>query len=193
MFKWLLGDHGLALETGHGPRWLRKQWLVMRLAMVAAIEHFTCILGYWVISDAGSLDTAGADPVMLDLLRWHGSEEVEHRAVAFDLYQALSHPPVRYFRRILALAIVQPVIAFLWILGVRYLYAHDPEVGRKDRPSIRRFVRVSRRTRRLPTLGYMTKHVLRYVWWDHHPSFEASTEEALAYLARSPAAQNFAA
>jgi hypothetical protein len=193
MFQSLLGDHGLALEGGHGPRWLRRQWLVFRLAMVAAIEHFTCILGYWVISDASALDEAGADPVMLDLLRWHGSEEVEHRAVAFDLYQALSRPPLRFPRRVLALAVVQPVIAFLWIVGTRYLIAHDPEATPSDKPSIRRFVRVARRTGRLPTLGYLTKGVLRYVWWDHHPSFEASTEEALAYIARSPAARASAA
>jgi predicted metal-dependent hydrolase len=192
MFNWLLGDHGLGLEKGHGPRWLRRQWLVFRLAMVAAIEHFTCILGYWVIHDAGALDAAGADPTMLDLLRWHGAEEVEHRAVAFDLYQNLSRMPVRFPRRLAALAVVQPVIAFLWIVGTRYLIAHDPEATRKDRPSIRRFVRVSRRTGRLPTLGYLTRSVLRYLWFDHHPSFEASTEEALAYLARSPAAQNYA-
>ncbi len=193
MFKSLLGDHGLALERGHGPKWLRRQWLLFRLAMVAAIEHFTCILGYWVLSDADALDRAGADPVMLDLLRWHGSEEVEHRSVAFDLHHALSRPPLRYPRRVLALAVVQPVIAFLWIVGTRYLIAHDPGCTRADKASIRRFVKVSRHTGRLPTLGYLTKAVLRYVWWDHHPSFEASTEVALAYIDRSPAARAYAA
>src|SRR5579872_5462491 len=35
-------------------------------------------------------DYAGADPVMLDLLRWHGAEEVEHRALVYDVYQDLS-------------------------------------------------------------------------------------------------------
>jgi uncharacterized protein len=29
-------------------------------------------------------DAIGTDPVMLDMLRWHGAEEVEHKAVAFD-------------------------------------------------------------------------------------------------------------
>jgi hypothetical protein len=193
MFNWLLGDHGMNLENGHGPHWLRRYWLVIRLAMVAAIEHFTCVLGYWVIADADGLDRAGADPMMLDLLRWHGAEEVEHRAVAFDLHQHLSHRPAGYIRRLITLAIVQPVIAFLWITGTRYLIAHDPEATRADKATIRRFVRVSRRTGRLPTLGYLTRAVLRYVWWDHHPSFEASTEEALAYIARSPAAGAYAA
>jgi hypothetical protein len=140
------------------------------------------------ITDAGALDDAGADPMMLDLLRWHGAEEVEHRSVAFDLYQALTRPPLRYVRRVLALAIVQPVIAGLWMIGARYLMAHDPEAGPGDTASLRRFIEVSRRTGRLPRVGLFTRAMLRYLAPDHHPSGEASTDEALAYLARSPAA-----
>src|SRR5699024_10532730 len=73
-----------------------EEWLVERAALVAGIEHITAFLGQWVL-DAQGLDEANADPTMLDLLRWHGSEEVEHRAVAFDLYQ---HLDGRYFRRV---------------------------------------------------------------------------------------------
>jgi len=188
MFQRLLGDHGLG--EGKGPKWLRRQWLVTRLAIVAAIEHFTCVLGYWAISGSAPLDAAGADPTMLDLLRWHGAEEVEHRAVAFDIYQELSG---NYLRRVAAMAVVFPVVVGLWMLGTRYLVAHDPEAGPGDRPSMRRFVRVSRRTGRLPTAGYLVGAVPRYLRPGFHPSQEASTEEALAYIARSPAAARHAA
>lgn len=63
-----------------------REWLRFRLAVVAAIEQFTAVLGDWVLRAEG-LDRAGADEIMLDLLRWHGAEEVEHRSVAFDMYQ----------------------------------------------------------------------------------------------------------
>jgi hypothetical protein len=53
---------------------------------VAALEHFTAALGQWWIQNRG-LDYAGTDPVTLDLLRWHGAEEVEHRSLVFDVYQ----------------------------------------------------------------------------------------------------------
>jgi uncharacterized protein len=190
MFERLLGDHGLALAGGAGPRWLRRYWLVSRLAMVAAIEHFTCLLGYWGISGSAALDEAGADPVMLDLLRWHGAEEVEHRSVALDVYQELGG---NYLWRVATLAGVAPVISGLWAFGTGYLFAHDPERGRGDRPSFRRYVRVSRRTGRLPRVGYLVRGGIRYLRPGFHPSQEASTEEALAYIDQSPAARRYPA
>jgi uncharacterized protein len=190
MFGRLFGDHGLELAGGRGPRWLRRDWLVNRVGIVAAIEHLTCVLGYWGISGSASLDKAGADPVMLDLLRWHGAEEVEHRSVAFDVYQELSG---NYLRRLATMASVVPVIVGLWAFGTKYLMAHDPEAASGNRPSFRRYVRVSRRTGRLPTFGYLVRAGARYCRPGFHPSQEALTEEALAYLARSPAARAYAA
>jgi len=67
-FEELLGDRRLP-----GP--LQRQWLYVRLAAVAAVEHYTAILGDWVLEQQ-AWDEAGADPTMVDLLRWHGAEEV---------------------------------------------------------------------------------------------------------------------
>ncbi len=88
LFHRLLGDRRLSGKA-------EEEWLVEGLASIAGIEHVTAFLGHWVLSSQG-LDRAGADPRMLDLLRWHGSEEVEHRSVAHDLY---SHVDGRYPRR----------------------------------------------------------------------------------------------
>ncbi|WP_261994278.1 metal-dependent hydrolase, partial [Streptomyces sp. t39] len=62
-------------------------------------------LGDWVLN-ADGLDRAGADPVMLDLLRWHGAEEVEHRSVAYDL---LRHLDPGYRRRVRTLFVAGPL------------------------------------------------------------------------------------
>jgi predicted metal-dependent hydrolase len=96
------------------PRPLRRTWLVARLATIAAIEHFTAVLGEWILTESHQLDTDGADPHMLDLMRWHGAEEVEHRSVAFDVYQYFSG---NYLRRLVSMtssgpsdALQKPVI-----------------------------------------------------------------------------------
>jgi len=91
IFRVMLGERGLS-----GRR--QQEWLVERLAAIAGIEHLTAVLGDWVLNSPG-LDAAGADPRMLDLLRWHGAEEVEHRAVAFELYMHLMGTDQRAFDR----------------------------------------------------------------------------------------------
>jgi len=78
-FEKLLGDRTLP------PGRARKWWLMERVAIIAAVEHYTAFLGNWVLN-AEELDRRGADPTMLDLLRRHGAEEVEHRSVAFELF-----------------------------------------------------------------------------------------------------------
>ncbi|MDQ1427755.1 MAG: uncharacterized protein QOK39_1231 [Acidimicrobiaceae bacterium] len=183
LFERLLGSHPLGVHRG---MWLlRRQWLSTRLAIIAAIEHCTSVLGWWAITSSEALDEAGADPTMLDLLRWHGAEEVEHRSVAFDLYQHLSGS---YVRRVLAMIVVFPIILWLWMIGTAYLMRHDPAVAPADKASVRRFVKVSR-SGRLPSAGYLVGAVPPFLRPGFHPESKASTEVALAYLARSPAAR----
>lgn len=178
LFEVILGDAPFGARV---PRWLQRSWLLQRLAIVAAIEHFTAVLGAWVL-DADALDAAGADPTMLDLLRWHGAEEVEHRSVAFDLYQHLSGS---YVRRAEAMSVTFAAMSALWAIGTAFMMAADPTGPGWARPH--RFVDAGRRGL-LPTMGNLVGAVPRYMRPWHHPSSEASTERALAYLATSPAA-----
>ncbi len=62
---------------------LPLKWLA---AMAASYEHYTALIGDGVLSNAKWLD--GADNGFADLWRWHSVEEVEHKAVTFDLYQS---------------------------------------------------------------------------------------------------------
>jgi len=57
------------------------------LAVTAANEHYTAILGTWILANEDIL--SGCESRLSDLWKWHSAEENEHKATAFDLYQAL--------------------------------------------------------------------------------------------------------
>jgi predicted metal-dependent hydrolase len=169
IFNWLLGD---------GPD-RSEAFFVERLAIVAAVEHLTSVLGDWVLH-AHALDDA--HPVMLDLLRWHGAEEVEHRCVAFD---TLTHFDDSYLRRARAMVLVAPVLTWLWCRGALFLTATDPACPRRAHLGD---------WARLAWKG-VVPHPVRLGWqvakWfrpGYHPSQDGSTAAAVRYLATSPAA-----
>ncbi|MFC5186159.1 metal-dependent hydrolase [Actinomadura harenae] len=176
-FETMLGDRGLT-----GDR--RRAWLNERISLIAAIEHFTGVLGDWILN-AEALDRAGADPMMLDLLRWHGAEEVEHRHVAHELFM---HLDGRYPVRVRAMAETITMLTSLWQRGHRYLMAADPIVQGRVKGGVRHMRRTG--AQGLTPSGRMVgASIGRYLRRDYSPLNEGSTEQALAYLASSPAAQ----
>ncbi|MEE1755201.1 metal-dependent hydrolase [Streptomyces sp. SP18CS02] len=176
LFEKLLGDR--TLPPGRARTW----WLMERVALIAAIEHYTAFLGDWVLN-AEELDRRGADPVMLDLLRWHGAEEVEHRSVAFELF---THVDGGYRRRARTWATAFSALVFLWQRGVRFFMENDPTLL-DGRASVGQFVRRGRQGV-LPSTPDLLRSVPRYLSRAYHPSQEGSTAQAVAYLASSPAA-----
>jgi uncharacterized protein len=130
--------------------------------------------------DAEELDQHGTDPQMLDLLRWHGAEEVEHRAVAFDLYQHLSG---RYVRRAVHGAVMSLAIVIVVFGTAARLVALDPELDRRYRV---RDYRDAVNAGTLPRVGPIVRSLADYLRRDHHPSQTGSPDRALAYLATSP-------
>ncbi len=155
-------------------------WLKARLAMVAAAEHLTGVLGDWVLNARG-LDEAPADREMLRLYRWHGAEEVEHREVCDAVFRHLSgNVPLRTA----AALFVFPLFAGLAWVGVQRLVAADPNVP-YGRLRVRDYLRAARQGR-VPGPGFMARRALRYFAPNHSPLHEGSTEQALAYLANAP-------
>ncbi|MER5947525.1 metal-dependent hydrolase [Streptomyces sp. NPDC001904] len=183
LFERLLGERpplGLPIPA---PEWLRH-----RLAVVAAIEQFTAVLGDWVLH-ADALDRAGSDAIMLDLLRWHGAEEVEHRSVAFDMYQHCGGTGLpRYARRVAAMAVTAPVMLYLWAWGAAYLIRHDPQLAGRLRYSPAEHNRAARKGL-LPAWRDLGAAIPRYLRRSYHPSQEGSLRKAVEYLAASPAAR----
>lgn len=176
LFEKLLGDRTLP------PGRARKWWLLERVATIAAIEHYTAFLGDWILN-ADELDRRGADPTMLDLLRWHGAEEVEHRSVAFDVFM---HVDGSYRRRVRTWATAFSALAFLWQRGARFFMENDPSLL-EGKASFGQFYRSGRRGT-LPSTPSMLKSIPRYLSRSYHPSQEGSTAQAVDYLTRSPAA-----
>src|SRR5581483_5823835 len=115
MLRTLFGGHGLSGRA-------EQRWLAERLAFFAGMEHFTAIVGQWLL-DADALDRAGMHPVMLDLLRWHGAEEVEHRSVLFDVFE---HIDGSYARRARTSAIGGFGLLATWMITADYLMRQDP-------------------------------------------------------------------
>lgn len=176
---------------------LEKLWLVTRVGIIAAIEHFTGILGQW------SLDSKGwdkADPVMTDLFRWHLAEEVEHRTVAFDLYEHLCQTELGfYLSRQALMAIIFPLFVYFIFDANRFLSGQDqdPQVKKLARKSLLQMLwqleQVGRDTDHVPSFSLLVKATVRWIAPDFHPVTEGNTEQALAYLAQSAgvlAAQN---
>ncbi len=164
-------------------RRLERREVVHQLAAVAAIEHFTAVMGWWILTN-DALDRAGADPDMMALLRWHGAEEVEHRCVAFDAYQAVAGTgTVSHLRRSLWMLLVFVGMFGLWGAVTNHLLRKDPGVRRGRRhASPVRFHRAGRQGL-LPTTATLVRAVPRYLRRDYHPRTEGRTDVAVAYLA----------
>jgi hypothetical protein len=113
-------------------------------------------------------------------MRWHGSEEVEHRSVDFDVYQHMSG---NYLRRLVSMVFTVVALTGAFIIFGTQLLARDKTT--KQRFTFRAFRRASR-AGHLPPYLFALRAVPTYLRRDFHPSQEGSTDKALAYLASSP-------
>lgn len=176
-FRKLMGDRELSGRRG-------RAWLLERVAVVAAIEHFTSWLGNWGLNNEAW--KTEMEPRVLDLFLWHLAEEVEHRHVAFDLF---THLDGRYWRRVRAWFAASPVLALLWIRGTRYLMSVDPALPSHSRKVRLRDVRRAWRRGLIFSPWEIAQMWVQYLRPSYHPRNYASTSQAVAYLAASPAAQ----
>ena len=65
---------------------------VVQLALTVALEHFTAIMAHSLLTEREPLP--GAPEEILRLWQWHAIEEIEHKAVAYDTFLAVTrHMP----------------------------------------------------------------------------------------------------
>ncbi len=60
-----------------------------QLACTTFMEHFTALLAEQLLNDAQFREKA--DPEMIKLWQWHALEELEHKAVAYDVYDLVGN------------------------------------------------------------------------------------------------------
>ena len=102
-------------------------WLLERLphrqqlACTAFMEHFTARLGQELLTDEQYASTCDAE--MLALWQWHALEELEHKTVAYDVYQLVGD---RRYERILAIPLVTAALLLPILLSWLVLVLRDP-------------------------------------------------------------------
>jgi len=103
-------------------KWSRKNLSALsRLAMTSASEHFTASLAHLFIYHRPDLVEKAGTPFR-ELLVYHALEEVEHKAVCYDLYQEAKGG---YFMRVSAMVFVTMDLLVRLRNRMRYLLEQD--------------------------------------------------------------------
>ena len=131
---------------------------VLNLAGTAAAEHFTAILADGAFSK-GVLDTL--HPTVQQLLAWHAAEEIEHKAVAFDVLQQVNPS---YLVRVAGLAYATVMLGMFWVWATTMLL-------RQEKLGLRETLRqLGRMRQRDPVIRRVFVHGIRqYIRRDFHP------------------------
>lgn len=84
-----------------------------RLAATTFMEHFTALLAEQLLTDAEF--RAKADAELITLWQWHALEELEHKAVAYDVYETIGNSQAeRVVAAVASLAVLLPMLGITW-------------------------------------------------------------------------------
>ena len=146
----------------------------LNLAITAASEHFTAILAEGALSN-NVLDDC--HPSMRALLAWHAAEEIEHKAVAYDVLQKIDPS---YALRLTGLVFATVLLSSFWTWGAITLL-------RQDGMTLRKFIRELRSApaeRRDPVIRRVfVRGIRQYLRRDFHPSQNPNDALAVGWFA----------
>ena len=177
-FNDILRAQGVEIDRFLGQYKRISSWIEARvspklnLAITAAAEHFTAILAEGAFRQ-NVLDKAA--PEMRALLAWHAAEEIEHKAVAFDVLQAVDPS---YALRIAGLVLGTAILGGFWAWGAIMLLGQE-RVGALG---------AWRQLGRLPDRDPIVRRVFargirQYLSRDFHPSQNATEHVAAEWMA----------
>ncbi|NVB76894.1 MAG: metal-dependent hydrolase [Kofleriaceae bacterium] len=153
--------------------WLEKHMPAkLNLAGTAAAEHFTAILAEGAFQQ-GILDVL--DPSVMQLFAWHAAEEIEHKAVAFDVLQEVAPS---YALRIAGLAYATVMLGLFWAWGTTVLLRQEKLPWRQLVTELRRDQKEDPVVRRVFVRG-----IRQYLRRTFHPRDNANEGLAAAWFA----------
>ncbi len=151
----------------------------LRLAATAALEHYTAIMAENAL-EHGLVDRI--HPGMRELLLWHACEEIEHKAVAFDVLQRVAPS---YALRVAGMVMATSTLIGFWFLGTVMLLRQEQGLGLGE---VLRQLRVS--SEENPVGRQVFARGLReYLRRDFHPWQNDNLGLARAYLERAAKAR----
>lgn len=146
---------------------------VLRLATTAAAEHFTASLA----DNALRSDVfQRIHPEMRDLLLWHAAEEIEHKAVAYDVLQQVSSS---YAVRAAGLTAATVLLVSWWMIAFAMFVRQD---GMTLREALRALRETGLRGRHRPPQAVLRDAIKRYLEPDFHPWNDDNIELARQFL-----------
>jgi predicted metal-dependent hydrolase len=147
----------------------------LRLAATAACEHFTATMAANALAREADGTMVVQDPTMRALFLWHAVEEIEHRAVAFDVLQAVNP---NYELRVAGMTVAASLLFGLWMIAAGTLLVQDrakPERLARELRARREF----RNRHGAPRFGDAMRAYLRR---DFHPLQDTACDDlARAY------------
>ena len=128
----------LALYKKIAYDWIEKRSPpALRLASTVALEHYTAILAEHAL-ESDTLELI--HPKMRELLQWHAAEEIEHKAVAFDVLKKVNPS---YALRMAGMAMATMTLVAFWATAATMLIRQEKDLSRRD--IVRQLFAVARR------------------------------------------------
>jgi predicted metal-dependent hydrolase len=146
----------------------------LRLSITTACEHFTAIMAENALRDDV---LSAAHPEMRKLLLWHAAEEIEHKAVAFDVLKRVNPS---YALRMAGLAMATAVLTGFWITATLMLLREDGiplGQARAEMKAIGEHLPIGK--------NVFGRGIREYIRRDFHPSHNDNYELARAFLTQA--------
>lgn len=110
----------LAVVNWFFGRLMPRLGLPLQLAAIAGFEHLTASLSEITLHHRTMVQ---AHPAMKALWEWHAAEELEHKSIAFDVFQAIEGS---YWWRVLGGVLGIAIVVSFMTSGMLLLAAQDP-------------------------------------------------------------------